>query len=120
MAHRINHIFQAFLHAFQDLSSLTIVKMVLFGFGTGVGLYYSKKMMSVIMWLKGGVENGDGTLNNKDLQVATFTAFCGFILLTIAFWSVEWPEAIIYSVFGTTAALFDLFFFDPFILIFTC
>jgi len=97
-----------FLQAIQNLDSLTAVKLLIGSLGFGIGLYYARFLKQFLLWLKGGIENGDGVLENKDLQIASFTAFSGFILITIAFWQVAWPEAVIYSVFGTTAALFGI------------
>jgi len=97
-----------FFTSLQSLDSLTIVKIILFGLSFGLGMYYARYTKAFGHWIKGGIENGDGILENKDLQIASFTVFCGFILITIAFWQVNWPEAVIYSVFGTTAALFGI------------
>ena len=92
----------------KNLEFLAIFKILVISFGLGLGIYYARYIKPFLRWLKGGIENGDGILQNKDLQTASFTAFCGFILITIAVWSVRWPEAIIYSVFGTTAALYGI------------
>jgi len=59
-----------------------------------------KYLKPTILWIKGGIENGDGVLQNKDLQLMIFTGLCIFIVLSITIFHVTYPSEVIYSCFG--------------------
>ena len=97
-----------FLETIRELDLILIIKLVIGVVSFSVGIYFSRLLKQFFLWLKSGIENGDGKLENKELQIALFATFCGFILITIAIWSINWPTEVIYAVFGTTAALFGV------------
>ena len=90
------------------LKTIELWKLIIAGISIGFGLYFARYVKSFLLWIKGGAENGDGVLENKDLQIFMFTSFCGFILVTFAFWDVVWPVYIVTAVFGVTAALYGV------------
>lgn len=77
------------------------------GVGVGVGLYYAKFTLPFILWIKGGIEDQDGKLENKELQIAFASAIIIFIVVTI--WlGAEYPDSIIWGSFGLVAGLFGI------------
>ena len=86
----------------------TILKIILYGLGTGVGLYYAKYLKPIFMWIKHGIEDGDGKLQNKELQIAFFSILAAFIVLTIAIWRIDYPDSVIYSTFAGAGILYGI------------
>lgn len=85
-----------------------ILKYVLCGLSIGVGLYYAKYFKSIFLWIKGGVEDGDGKLQNKELQIAFFSLLSAFIVITIAVWGTNYPDSVIYSTFAGAGILYAI------------
>lgn len=86
----------------------TILKLLIYGIGTGVGLYYAKYLKSFFSWIKEGIEDGDGKLQNKELQIAFFSLLSAFIILTIAVWRIDYPDSVIYSTFAGAGILYAI------------
>lgn len=80
---------------------------VLLGIGIGLGLTYAKFTFPFISWIKGGIENQDGELANKDLQIAYVSLLVGIVTISI-FFGVSLPDALIYSAYGTLAGLYGI------------
>ena len=85
----------------------SVLYYVVLGIGIGLGLTYAKFTMSFIQWIKGGIENQDGKLENKDLQIAYVSLLVGIITVSI-FFGVSLPDALIYSAYGTLAGLYGI------------
>ena len=91
-----------------DDNIITLIKVLLYGLGTGIGLYYAKYLKPFIMWIKGGIEDGDGKLQNKELQIAFFSLLAAFIVFTIALWRINYPDSVIYSTFAGAGILYAI------------
>ena len=76
--------------------------------GLGIGFYYAKYFKPFIKWVKGGVEDGDGKLENKELQIAFFSILAAFMIFSIALWKVNYPEIAFYGVFGGAGVLYAI------------
>ena len=74
----------------------------------GVGIYYAKYLKPFILWIKEGIEDGDGRLQNKELQIAFFSLLSAFIVLTIAIWRINYPDSVIYSTFAGAGILYAI------------
>ena len=59
-----------------------LIKILVYGLGTGIGLYYAKYLKPFFKWVKGGIEDGDGKLQNKELQLAFFSHY-GVLIIQI-------------------------------------
>lgn len=86
----------------------TILKILLYGLSIGIGLYYAKYLKSFFLWIKSGIEDGDGKLQNKELQIAFFSLLAAFIVLTIALWKTDYPDSVIYSTFAGAGILYAI------------
>ena len=84
-----------------------VLYYVLLGIGIGLGLIYAKHTFPFIHWVKGGLEDNDGELANKDLQIAYVSLLVGIITISI-FFGVSLPDALIYSAYGTLAGLYGI------------
>lgn len=82
-------------------------KYFLTGVGIGIGLYYAKFTMPFVMWLKGGVENQDGQLANKDLQIGYVSLLVGFIVIT-SYFGALYSDPIIWGGWATLAGLYGI------------
>lgn len=85
---------------------IKIIKIILLGFSIGFGLYYARYFKSFLLWIKCGIENGDGKLQNKELQVAFFSLLSAFIVISIAIWNINYPDSVIYSTFAGASVLY--------------
>jgi len=85
-----------------------ILKIFLYGLGTGVGLYYAKYLKPFLLWIKEGIEDGDGRLQNKELQIAFFSLLAAFIVFTIELWRIDYPDSVIYSTFAGAGILYAI------------
>ena len=88
-------------------SLITHGKYFLVGTGIGIGFYYAKFTMPFLKWLKGGIENQDGQLANRDLQIAFVSCLVGYIVVTASFGS-EYADSIIWGGWGTLAGLYGI------------
>lgn len=84
-----------------------ILEYLLIGVGIGIGLYYAKHTFPFISWLKGGVENQDGELANKDLQIAFVSFLVGFIVLT-SYFGAEYKDSVVWGGWMTLAGLYGI------------
>ena len=78
------------------------------GLGLGIGFYYAQYLKPFIFWIKGGIEDGDDKLQNKELQIAVFSLLAVFMIVSIAFWGVEYPDIAFYGVFGGAGVLYGI------------
>ena len=85
-----------------------ILKIILWGLSFGVGFYYAKYLKPFFLWLKHGIEDGDGKLQNKELQIAFFSLLSAFIVFTIALWRINYPDSVIYSTFAGAGILYAI------------
>ena len=83
-----------------------LLKLLIAGVGVGIGIYYAKYMKPFFSWLKHGIENNDGKLENKELQIAFFTLLSAYMIITISIWGTEYPEVAFYGVFGGAGILY--------------
>lgn len=60
----------------------------------GIGLYFAKYLKPFFLWLKGGVENGDGKLTSKELQVTVYTLLVIFMVISFAIWGIIFPDVL--------------------------
>lgn len=88
-------------------TTLTYGEYFLTGIGFGVGLYYAKFTMPFLKWLKGGIENQDGELANKDLQIAFVSTLVGFIVIS-SYFGASYADSIIWGSWGTLAGLYGI------------
>lgn len=88
-------------------SILTYGGYLLKGIGIGIGLHYAKFFMPFIMWLKGGIENQDGKLENKDLQIGFVTLIVAFIVIT-SYLGAQYSDPIVWGGWGTLAGLYGV------------
>jgi hypothetical protein len=87
---------------------IKLLQIFLISLGVGVGAYYAKYTKHFILWIKGGVEDGDGKLENKDLQIAFFSTICAFMIISIALWGTEYPDVAWYGAFGGAGVLYSI------------
>jgi len=92
--------------SYEKIHSILII--ILYGLGIGMGLYYARYFKSFFIWVKNGIEDGDGKLQNKELQIAFFSILSAFIVITIAFWEVEYPDSVIYATFAGAGILYGI------------
>jgi len=69
-------------------------------------MYYARYLKTFFTWLKHGIEDGDGKLQNKELQIAFFSLLSAFIIITIALWNVQYPDSVIYATFAGAGVLY--------------
>ena len=74
--------------------------------GIGLGLYLGRYSKKFLLWIKRGIENGDGVLENKELQIIWFSLLSGFLILSIALFGIKYPDAIIYCTFGAATGMY--------------
>ena len=84
------------------------IQIIAISVGLGVGAYYAKYLQSFLIWIKGGIEDGDGKLENKELQIAFFSVLCAFMIISIPLWGVVYPELAWYGVFGGAGVLYSI------------
>jgi len=87
---------------------LIIVKLLILGLSIGFGVYFAKYAKPFLLWLKNGIEDGDGKLQHHELQIAYFSLLAGFIVFSYAIWEINYPDAIIYSVFAGAGVFFSV------------
>ena len=74
-----------------------LLKWFVLGIGLIFGLYSLTKFQAIMLWIKEGIENGDGILQNSELQIAFFSLVFGFEVVAIAIWGTQFPVEIIYA-----------------------
>ena len=87
---------------------MTFLKILAISLGLGVGAYYAKYLTPFLIWIKGGIEDGDGKLENKELQIAFFSILCLFMIVSIPLWGTVYPELAWYGVFGGAGVLYSI------------
>lgn len=87
---------------------INIIEIILWSLSIGVGLYYAKYLKPFFLWIKNGIEDGDGKLQNKELQIAFFSLLSAFIVFTIALWKINYPDSVIYSTFAGAGILYAI------------
>src|SRR5690606_3770387 len=78
------------------------------GIGLALGLYLAPFIKDHLLWVKSGIENSDGKLENKELQITFFSILAGFMIVSVAIWSVEYPEIAYIGVFGGAGVLYSI------------
>lgn len=94
------------IHSILD-SIITHGQYLLNGIGVGIGLFYARYTMPILMWLKGGIENQDGKLENKDLQISFVTIIVAFIVIT-SYLGASYSDPIIWGGWATLAGLYGV------------
>ena len=74
------------------IETLKIVVGFLF---LGIGIYLGKYVKSFLTWIKGGIENGDGVLQNKELQISIFTLYFGFMIIATTFFDKDYSTEMV-------------------------
>lgn len=82
------------------------LKFFILGLGIAFGIYSLRYFKAFMLWIKGGVEDGDGTLENKELQIAFFSILAAFIVVSVPIWEIEYPDSIIYCTFAGAGILY--------------
>ena len=82
------------------------IKILISTIGLGLGIYLGKFAKNFFRWVKGGIEDGDGVLQNKELQIAWFSLLCAFLVISIAIFNVTYPDAVIYCTFGAATGMY--------------
>lgn len=90
------------------LYNMHFLYALLSGFGLALGLWFAPYIKDHISWVKGGIENGDGKLENKELQITYFSILAGFMILSVAIWNVNYPEIAYIGVFGGAGILYSI------------
>lgn len=85
-----------------------LIKNIILGLSVGAGIYFAKFLKPFMLWIKGGIEDGDHKLQNKELQIAFFSLLSAFIIFTIAIWNTEYPDSVIYSTFAGAGILYAI------------
>lgn len=83
------------------------IKYLIYGIGFGLGIYFARYITPVFLWLKGGIENQDGKLQNKDLQIVFVSIIVAFIVVT-SYLGKEYNDAIIWGGWATLAGLYGI------------
>lgn len=78
------------------------------GIGLALGLYFAPFIKDWFLWIKGGIENNDGKLENKELQITFFSIIAAFMIVSVAIWSVNYPEIAYIGVFGGAGVLYSI------------
>lgn len=76
--------------------------------GLALGLYFAPYIKDHLLWVKGGIENSDGKLENKELQIAFFSIIAAFMIVSVALWKVDYPEIAYIGVFGGAGILYSI------------
>jgi len=88
---------------------LVLLVKIMFGvFGVILGLYTLKYLKDIALWIKGGVENGDGKLQNNELQIFIFTALLIFMIIAQTFFSVTYDMELYLIVASGAGVLYGL------------
>jgi len=74
-----------------NLNWILLIKIFIGMIGGGIGIYLGRYVKSFGIWIKEGIENGDGKLQNKELQIAIFTFFFGFMIMGSTFFDKAYP-----------------------------
>lgn len=90
------------------LYNIKFIYAFLAGVGIAIGLYFAPYIKRHLLWVKEGIENSDGRLENKELQVTFFSILCAFMIVSVAIWSVNYPEIAYIGVFGGAGVLYSI------------
>lgn len=80
---------------FANIDWLLTLKYALGLLLVGVGIYLGRYVKQFLLWIKDGIENGDGKLQNKELQIMLFTSMFGFMVLAVTFFGVEYSTEMV-------------------------
>ena len=61
---------------------MIILKNLAIGVGIAGGLFLLKHLKPLFKWIKDGIEDGDGILENKELQIAVFSLLAVFMIIS--------------------------------------
>lgn len=84
------------------------LKFFILGAGFIFGIYSLRYFKSFAIWIKDGVEDGDGKLENKELQIAFFSVLAAFMVISIPIFEAEYPDSIIYCTFAGAGILYSI------------
>jgi len=83
------------------------------GIGFGGVFWALTKLKGLFIWLKGGIEDGDGILENKELTIAFFSLLAAFIVISIPVIhfvapasTFAYPDSVILGVFALAGAAY--------------
>jgi hypothetical protein len=91
---------------FENIQITIIIKLFILAIGVGLGIYLGRFAKAFLLWIKGGIQDGDNVLQNKELQIAWFSLLSAFIVVSIAIFSIDYPDAIIYCTFGAATGMY--------------
>jgi hypothetical protein len=90
----------------EDVNNILIIKFFISAMGIGLGIYLGRFIKAFLLWIKGGVEDGDGVLQNKELQIAWFSLLSAVIVFGIILFDVTFPDAVVYCTFGAATGMY--------------
>lgn len=93
---------------FEGIETIWLVKFTIASIGVGVGLYLARFIKPFLIWIKGGIEDGDGILENKELQQAWFSVLAAYLLISYSIFDVNYPDPIIYATYGAAVGMYGL------------
>lgn len=70
------------------------------GIGMVFGFYWLKNFKAFALWVKGGIEDGDHKLENKELQIAFFSLLSSFEVVMITVYDKTIPDTVVFATFG--------------------
>ena len=85
-----------------------LINIAFWGINIGIGIYLGKYLKPFIMWVKGGVENGDGKLENKELQIMIFSLTFLFMVLATTLLDVEYPIEMILGALAGAGIMYGM------------
>lgn len=91
-----------------DITLTVVIKLIVIGLSFGLGIYIGRYLKKFLLWIKGGIENGDGKLENKELQIMIFTLLGVFMVISIPIWGTTYPDVAFLSVFGGAGVLYGV------------
>ena len=91
-----------------NINWILIIKIFVGMVGGGIGIYLAKYVKSFFIWIKGGIENGDGKLQNKELQIALFTFFFGFMIMGTTFFDKAYPIEMILGALAGAGIMYGM------------
>ena len=95
-------------------SILNHMPMLLLGIGMVIGIFTLRYLKPFFLWLKGGIEDGDGILENKELTVAFFSTLAFIVVISYPISliysgkMIEYPDTLLICVFSGAGVLYSV------------
>jgi thiol:disulfide interchange protein len=78
-----------------NIDWINTIKYIVGFVALGLGVYLGRFTLPFLKWMKGGIENGDGKLQNQELQIMIFTSYFGFMILATTFFGKEYSTEMV-------------------------